>query len=146
MDAEAITCAYLAAVEAKDWEAVRDLLAEDFQFSGPVPEPMNREQFIGLSRTLSLAFPDWSHNLEKVEVEGDTAVTTHQITGTHQGDLDLSGMGIPTVPPTARAFRMPVEHARVTVKEGKITRMHVDVSPGGGLKGVLAQIGLAPPQ
>lgn len=146
MDPEAITRAYLAAVEAKDWEAIRDVLAEDFQFSGPVPEPMNREQFIGLSRTLSVAFPDWSYNLEKVEVEGDTAVTTHQITGTHQGDLDLSGMGMPTVPPTGRAFRMPVEHAQVTVKEGRITRMHVDVSPGGGLRGVLAQIGLTPPQ
>jgi len=102
--------------------------------------------WVGMQSLLLAAFPDWSFNMQDVKEEGNKATTTHHITGTHTGDLDLSPMGMPTIPATGKAISLPVEHAEVTVEGGKIVKMHVaDVSPDGGVPGILKQIGVEMP-
>lgn len=145
MNAEEITRAIFTAIESMDMDTVGSYLTDDFTFSGPVPEPISGEQWLGLQRQMSAAFPDWSFNLSDVQVTGNVARTTHQITGTHTGDLDLSAMGLPVVPATGKAIKLPVEHADLTVEGGKVVRLHADVPADGGVPGLLQQLGVEMP-
>ena len=145
MSAEEITRAIYAAVEARDWDAFASYLSDGMELSGPTPEPISGEQWVELHRILSVAFPDWSFNLSDVQVTGNVARTTHQITGTHKGDLDLSSMGMPVIPATGKAVKLPVEHANVTVEGGKVIRVHAEVPAGGGVPGILQQLGVEMP-
>jgi len=145
MSAEEITRAIFAAQEAGDIDTIASYLSDDFVLSGPIPEPVSGEQYLGLIRLLSAAFSDWAYNLSDVQLTGNVARTTHQITGTHTGDLDLSPLGMPAIPATGKAVKLPVEHAEVTVEGDKVVRFHVDVPAGGGLPGILQQLGVEMP-
>jgi len=91
------------------------------------------------------AFPDWSFNLSDVQVTGNVAHTKHQITGTHTGNLDLSALGLPVVPATGKAVKLPVEYGDFTFEGGKVVRLHVDVPADGGIPAMLQQLGVEMP-
>jgi hypothetical protein len=146
MNAEEITRALLAAIESGDMDTASSHLSDNFVFSGPVPEPIGGEQWLGLQKLMLAAFPDWSFNLSDVKVTGNVARTTHQVTGTHTGDLDLSPLGLPVIAATGKSVRLPVEHADLTIEGDKAVRFHVvDVSAEGGVPGILQQLGVEMP-
>lgn len=145
MNAEEITRAVMTAIEAGDMGTAAGYLSDDFVFSGPVPEPVSGEQWLGLQSLLLAAFPDWSFNLSDVQVTSNGARTTHQITGTHTGDLDLAPLGLPVIPATGKSIKLPVEHAEVTIEGDKAVRLHAEVTPGGGVPGILQQLGVEMP-
>ena len=132
----------MTALDAGDMAKARGLLADDFQISGPFPEPLSREQWLGMHATLKAAFPDWSFNLNKIEDRGNSAVAYYHITGTHKGALDLSAMGMPVIPATSKNIKLPAEHAEMDIQDGKVVSMVVHGDEGGGLPGLLKQIGV----
>lgn len=132
-------------IEAKDIAGAKTLLSDDMTFSGPVPEPVSGDMWMGLHAKLNAGFPDWSFNLSGVHQHGDVVHCTAQITGTHTGDLDLSPMGLPVVPATGKAIQLPAEELSVTVDGGKITSVAGDPVPGGGVMGILGQLGVEIP-
>lgn len=141
-----IVRALFGAFEAGDMEAAAGYLDEGFRFNGPVPEPIGKDQWVGPQAAMRAGIPDWSFNLSDVQTDGDVVRTAVQVTGTHTGELDLSPIGMPVVPATGRSVSNPVEHPEVTVRDGKITGVHVgDVGPEGGVGGILKQLGVAPP-
>jgi hypothetical protein len=145
MNIEDITRTIFAALDSGDMDTVASYLSDDFVFSGPIPEPVGGERWLGLQRILQAGIPDWSFNLSDVQVTGNVAHTTHQISGTHTGNLDLSPMGMPVIPATGKSFKLPVEHADLTFEGNKLTRFHADVAAGGGLPGILQQLGVDMP-
>jgi predicted ester cyclase len=140
-----ITRKIFAALESGDLATAASFLSDDFVFSGPVPEPISGEQWFGLHQLLTAAFPDFSYNLSDVQVTGNVARTTHQISGTQMGDLDLSPMGMPVIPATGKKVRLPVEHADLTFEGGKAVRLHADVPADGGVPGIMQQLGVKMP-
>lgn len=132
-------------IEAKDTAGAKALLADGMTFSGPVPEPVGGDMWMGLHDKLNAGFPDWSFNLSGVHQHGDVVHATAQITGTHTGDLDLSPMGMPVVPATGKAIQLPQEELSISVVDGKITSVHGDPVPGGGVMGILQQLGVEMP-
>ena len=120
-------------------------LSEDFQFTGPVPEPIDREGYVGLMFTMLKACPDLNNNLEVMESSDNQVQGAVVMQGTHTADLDLSPMGMPVFPPTGKSFRLPKEPFTITILNGKITRFHAVVGEGGGLMGILGQLGLEVP-
>lgn len=133
-------------IEAKDTQAAMDLLTDDFTFSGPVPEPINGQQWLGLQSKLSDAFPDFSFNLQEgAHQHGDAVHCVVKLSGTHEAELDLSPMGMPVVPATGKSFQLPEEAMFVTVVGDKISSVKSDPVPGGGVKGILSQLGVEPP-
>ena len=50
--------ALLDSVQKGDLEMAESMLTDDFQFSGPIPEPINKEAWLGMSTSLKNAFPD----------------------------------------------------------------------------------------
>jgi predicted ester cyclase len=132
-------------IEAKDTAAAAELLSDDFTFSGPVPEPINGEMWLGMHDRLNAAFPDWKFNISDVHPHGEVIHCTAQITGTHTGELDLSPLGLPVVPATGKSFQLPREEMGVAVVGDKITSISGESTPGGGVMGILSQLGVEVP-
>lgn len=132
-------------IEAKDTASAAELLTDDFTFSGPVPEPISGAEWLGMHDKLNAAFPDWKFNISDVHEHGDVVHITAQITGTHTGDLDLSPMGMPTVPATGNAVQLPQEELDVAVVGDKIASISGEPVHGGGVMGILEQLGVELP-
>ena len=137
--------AYADTFNAGNLDDAASYLSDDFQFSGPVPEPLNAAEYMGIMKTFQAAFPDIKFNLRFVSAGGNMAKTSNQLSGTHTGDLDLSAMGMGVIPATGKSFSIPEEASDVTVEGDKISSFHVLTQEGGGLMGILAQLGVQPP-
>ena len=55
MDTQELAQAIEAAFAARDIDAVAGYLSDDFQFSGPTPEPVGKAMYVGLTKTLAAA-------------------------------------------------------------------------------------------
>jgi predicted ester cyclase len=145
MDTRALVEGFMEAFQAGDFDTAASYLSGDFQFSGPVPQPISGPEWMGMSVALKAAFPDINYNFQVVSVEGDVVKTSTQLSGTHTGDLDLSAMGMGVIPATGVSFNNPAEEGEATVRGGKMTSLHINSVPGSGLAGILAQIGVEMP-
>lgn len=138
--------AFVAAWQASDTDTLTELATDNFTFSGAVPEPLPLNAVIGLILTLKKAFPDLQYNASIQQVEGNVAHLTPHLPGTHTGDLDLTMMGLGIIPPSGKSINLPEETAQITVEGGKVVNYHVVPTAGGGLPGILTQLGVEAPQ
>jgi hypothetical protein len=115
---------------------------EDMIFSGPVPKPMKRNEYVTLMKNLVGAFPDWNFHAHDFQALGDTIKVTVGITGTHIRTLPGLMPGMLALPPTNKSFILPEEHLSIKVRGDKICELVADVVPGGGVSGILAQLGV----
>ncbi|HEX9332503.1 MAG TPA: ester cyclase [Anaerolineales bacterium] len=136
--------ALMDAVQKGDFENAKTMLADDFQFSGPVPEPINKEAWLGMNSSLKTAFPDLNYHFKVIGAEGDVVKTTSQLSGTHSGSFDLTGMNMGVIPATDKTFSTKLEKTKVTVRENKITSWAVEQTEGAGLKAILGQLDVKP--
>ena len=132
--------ALMDSIQKGDFEVVKSMLADDFQFSGPVPEPINKEAWLGMSASLKTAFPDLDYHFRVIGTEGDVVRTTSQLSGTHSGSFDLTGMNMGVIPATDKTFVATREKTKITVKENKITSWVVEPTQGAGLMEILKQL------
>ncbi len=131
--------------EAKDLDAIASYLSDDFTLT-PGDPPFDKQGYLAFLAMYFTAFPDWSWNVSDIRDEGDKIVVTYQPSGTHNGDMDLSAVGIPmTVPPTGIAISAPVQETEFTVSGGLIVNQHLPPVEGGGLEDILAQLGVELP-
>ncbi len=135
----------LAAFEAGDSAKAASFLADEMVFSGPVPQPIGKNEYVGLQGALIAAMPDWKFNLSDLQEEGDRVTAKIRISGTHTRPLSLPVMGIQSLPPTGKHVQMPYEPITVTIQNGKATLIEAESVPGGGVPGLLAQLGVAVP-
>ena len=145
MNQREIVQALLDSVQRGDFEKAKTLLSNDFQFSGPVPEPINRETWMGINKNLKKAFPNLDYHFHVDGVDGDVIKISAELKGTHSGVLDLSPVGLGVIPATNKSFATPREHGKVTIKGDKVVSWVVDRIEGGGLMGILGQLGIAVP-
>lgn len=142
MNNREIVQSLMDSVQKGDFVTAKTLLADNFQFSGPIPEPVNREAWLGMSASLKTAFPDLDYRFIVIDTDGDVVKTTSQLSGTHTGSFDLTNMKMGIIPATNKAFSAKLEKTRVTVKENKITSWAVEPTDGAGLKAILGQLGV----
>src|SRR6185503_1277667 len=112
--------ALMDSIQQGDFENAKSMLADDFQFSGPVPEPINKDAWLGMSSSLKNAFPDLDYHFKVIGADGDVVRSTTQLSGTHSGSFDLTNMDMGVIPATNKAFSAKLEKTRITVKEDKI--------------------------
>jgi predicted ester cyclase len=137
--------ALMDAVQKGDFENANTMLADDFQFSGLVPEPVNREAWLGMSVSLRTAFPDLDYHFKVIGTEGNVVRTTAQLSGTHRGSFDLTGMSMGVIPATAKTFATKLEKTKITVRENKVTSWAVEPNDGAGLMEILKQLDVKTP-
>jgi predicted ester cyclase len=145
MNQREIVQTLLDSVQKGDFVKTKSLLADDFQFSGPIPEPINREAWLDMSASLKTAFPDLDYHFKVIGADDDIVKTTSQLSGTHRGSFDLTNMKMGVIPPTNKSFAAKLEKTKITVKENKITSWAVEPTEGAGLKAILGQLGVAGP-
>jgi len=136
--------ALMDSVQQGDFERAKSMLTDDFQFSGPVPQPINKEGWLAMSASLKTAFPDLNYHFKVIGTEGDVVRSTSQLSGTHSGSFDLTNMQMGVIPATNKTFAAKVEKTKVTVKENKISLWAVEPTQGAGLKAILSQLGVMP--
>ena len=137
--------ALMDSIQKGDFENAKAMLADDFQFSGPTPEPINKEAWLGMSSSLKTAFPDLNYHFKVIGAEGDVVRSTSQLSGTHSGLFDLTNMNMGVIPATNKSFSAKPEKTKVTVKENKITAWVVEPTEGAGLVAILKQLELEIP-
>ena len=137
--------ALMDSIQKGEFESARTMLTEDFKFSGPVPEPINAEAWLGMSVSLKAAFPDLDYHFQVIGADGDVVRSTSQLSGTHSGSFDLTGMNMGIIPATNKSFSAKLEKTKVTVRDGKIASWDVEPTDGAGLMAILKQLGVAVP-
>jgi predicted ester cyclase len=145
MNKREIVQTLLDSVQKGDFEKAKSLLTDDFQFSGPIPQPINREAWLGMSASLKTAFPDLDYHFIVIGADDDVVRTTSQLSGTHRGSFDLTNMQMGVIPATNKAFSAKLEKTKITVKENKITSWAVEPTQGAGLNAILDQLGVKLP-
>lgn len=133
----------LHAWEKNDEATLSPLVAGTFQLSGPLPQPLGKQEFLGLMHILHVAMPDFAFNVSSFEEQGNTVIARSHITGTHTGVLALPGM--PPLPATGKKVSLPEEVQTYTLKDGVIQQLITDARPDAGIPGMLAQLGVPLP-
>ena len=137
--------ALVDSVQKGDFENAKTILADDFQFSGPVPEPINKEAWLGMSSSLKTAFADLNYHFKVIGADGDVVRATTQLSGTHSGSFDLTNMDMGVIPATNRAFSTNAEKLKITVRENKIISWFAEPTEGAGLMAILKQLDVKVP-
>lgn len=145
MDARTTVQTLLEAVQKADLETAKSLLSDEFQFSGLIPEPINRDAWLRMIRNLKRAFPDLDYRFHVEGADGNIVRITAKLKGTHSHDLDVSAMNMGVIPATKKSFVNPHERSKVMVRNGKVTTWVVESLAGGGLMGILGQLGVKSP-
>jgi len=145
MNAIDVVKAGLAASESGQTSKFSNSLTDDMVFAGPVPQPVGKREFVGLMTAMVAAMPDWKFNATDFKENGNQVTMTFQITGTQTGELNLPMPGFQKLPATGKHVSLPKEPTTVTVKDGKMRRVEAAVVHGGGVMGVLAQLGVPLP-
>lgn len=118
------------------------IYTDDMVFKGPVPVPMNRDAYIGLLKNITTGLPDFNFHARDFTVRGDVVKVTIGITGTQTKTLPALMPGMSDVPATNKRIVLPEEHLSVKVRGDKISECVADAVPGGGVMGMLAQLGV----
>ena len=139
-----IVTSFMAALEGNNSDAAAAAMDNNFSFGGWLPETLEKGQFLDLIRGLKAGIPDLMFNTRNlVAIENTNAVQgTMQVTGKHTATINLSVLRIPPIPPTGRSVSLPTEPVVYVVENNLITRMNVTPTPGGGIKGLLQQLGI----
>jgi hypothetical protein len=132
-------------IEKGDIDSSRSLYTDDFTFTGPVPMPLNKDQYLDLMKKVTKGVPNWNFHRHDIRVEGQTVIVQVQVAGTQTGTLSSLMPGMPDLPPTNRSFRTPPEVIRITFRGDRAIDVHVDSVPGGGIPGMLQQLGVSLP-
>ena len=141
MNATEIVQTFITALQWGDMEEAVDWMGDDFVFSGWTPRPLDRGEFLAMHSTLKDAMPDYSFHLSDVKERDGGVEALIQITGTQMRDLALPMFGVPNIRYTGIDVSLPQVHTTFSFEGDKIKEMRVESVPGGGLAGLLQQIG-----
>ena len=113
-------------------EIINELGAPEYLFYSPSinPKPMSREETLGFIKTVYAAFPDVNWRIDRLFVDGDTAIIWNMVTGTHQGEF----AGIP-----ATGNKIEVSSILLwKLKDGKL----VEEREEADMLGLMMQLGM----
>jgi SnoaL-like polyketide cyclase len=145
MDTKTTVQSLMDAVQMGNFEKAKSYLSSDFKFSGPVPEPINADAWMGMSANLKAAFPNLDYHFKVESVDGEIAHVSAELSGTHSGELDLTSMHMGVIPATGKSFQATHEHGQATLRDGKIVAWAMEPTEGAGLMAILGQLGVKMP-
>jgi hypothetical protein len=132
-------------LESRDVKGLQVLLADDFRAKGGTLE-LPKQQALGYLQIFFTAFPDHRFGFTDFTEKGDMVYCAGQETGTHKGVLDLNPLGMPvSLPPTGKSFKLPKSAFTFRVAGDKVTYLNEEAVQGGGLAGILEQLGVKLP-
>jgi len=132
----------LSAIERRELDAFARHLADDAVCVGLVPHVMKKPECIRVLSALTAGMPDWRFNAEGWEADLDRVSATVEVTGTQSAVLPPVLPSVPPVLATGRHVHLPRTRIDLIFRHGKIIRIAFQDVPGGGVLGVLGQLGI----
>lgn len=141
---------FMQALEAKEFTRAGGYLSDSLIFTGFTPVPLHKNQFISVMSGLAEGFPNLSYTLHGVEEVAETMGGSRvkgavQINGSQVNSFQLPALGIGPIPQTARSILLPEENWDYQIENNLIASIQVDHMPGGGVEGLLNQLGIHDP-
>ena len=133
---------FMTALETNDQDTAADYLNNDFTFSGWTPQPLNKKDFLTVMGGLKSGLPGLIFNLHNVDEQRDAVTGTMQIAGYQSDSFVLPPLGLPPIPQTANSVSLPAEEVKFLLEDNQITRMIVQPTLGGGITGLIHQLGI----
>jgi hypothetical protein len=133
--------ALVTALQSGDIELAANVMSEDCLVSGFAPNPLTREEFLALQSQLLAAMPDFSYNLSEVHGKENEVHALMNISGTQNNDLELPMFGLRTIPATGLAVVLPQVESIWQVEHDRVVGIWIKEVHGGGLTGLLQQVG-----
>jgi hypothetical protein len=134
--------AALRAIERGELDAFARHLADDAVCVGLAPHVMMKAECVRVFHALTAGMPDWSFNAELWESEGDRVGAAVEATATQTAVLPPLLPSVPPVLATGRHLRLPKTRVEFYFHDDKIVRIVFQNVPGGGVLGVLGQLGI----
>ncbi len=136
---------FVSALEDRRNDETADALSNEFLFTGWTPKPLNKEDFLTTMKELKSGIPSLMFNLHNLAEQGSTVTGSIQIAGYQSDSFSIPPLSLPPVPQMARSISLPVEDVTFEVENDKISRWAVHRVPGGGVSGLLHQLGFDSP-
>ncbi len=137
----------LDAFDNHNLHIIRSYLRDDFQLTGNVLRPMNKTEYLALLEAYFTAFSNFDWNFTEAAQEGQILRLKFAVSGTHDGVLDLNGIGVPVVvEPTGKTVNLPQSSSEITWDENNhVVSQVLHQAAGATLSDLLAQIGAEMP-
>jgi len=136
---------FMNALETNDQDMTDSYLSDDFTFSGWTPQPLNKKDFLAVIGGIKSGIPGLIFNLHNVDEQKESVTGTMQIAGYQTNSFVLPPLGLPPIPQTASSVSLPAEDVKFVLGNNQITRMIVQPTAGGGINGLLRQLGIDVP-
>jgi hypothetical protein len=98
-----------------------------------------------MSMVLKKGFPDLDYHFQVGKVNGNSVMVSSAMTGTQNGELDLTSMGMGKIPPTGKSINVERTNSLGTVQGDKVVEIKLPDSGDGGLLGVFKSLGVRMP-
>ena len=135
----------LTGLERNDFTKVEPYFSNDMKVTGVTPVPLGVNEFFGTMKALVTGIPDWKFNY-KIGSESKNIVEIKvKITGTQTREIPSFIPGVKNIAPSNRTIRMPEEKGTFTFNNGKIINFNSEKVAGGGVPGLLKQLGVEIP-
>jgi hypothetical protein len=131
----------MTALQGGDLELAANTLADNFELTGLTPKTLSKRPFLAVQAELLDAMPDFSYNLSTLRDDGEVLHGVIRIEGTQTRDLELPLFGLENIPATGLAVSLPQTRVTYQIQNDQVTRMSVETVVGGGLSGLLQQVG-----
>ncbi len=141
MNAKEIVKTFITALQSGAIDMAAQYMTNDFKLVGWLPQPLDRGAFLTLQAQLDAGMPDFSYNLSDLHAHGNTVTGLIQIAATHTRDLAFPQYGIPTIQETGQVIGLPQVPVEFVLNDGKVAEMKMQAVPGGGMQGLLQQLG-----
>jgi hypothetical protein len=145
MELDTVVDSFFDAIENKDFTKAKNFVTNNFKITGVSPEPLGIEEMLGALRAYTTGMPDFKFNYKIGSVSKNIVESKVKITGTHTKEMPGPIPGVHNIPATNKTVRMPEEKLRFAFKDNKIESLNVGSVPGGGIPGVLKQLGVEIP-
>jgi predicted ester cyclase len=132
---------WISAYESGNTDYLREHTAEDMTVIGAAPQPIPWKDYSNSVENLMRAFSDFRFNASNFKVVGDRVTCSVRITCIHSGVLDFPMMNIHGFQPTGKRVKLPLELNTYTIRNGKVHSLEIEKVEGGGIAGILTQIG-----
>jgi hypothetical protein len=139
---EDIVRTFINTLETNDLDMAESYLSEEFIFSGWTPQPLHKKDFLAFIGNIKSGIPGLIFNLHNIDEQKSVVTGTMQIAGYQTDSFILPSLGLPPIPQTANSISLPAEDVRFMFKNDQIVQMSVQSTPGGGIKGLIHQLGI----
>lgn len=134
------------AIEKNDFVKAESYFSKDFKITGVTPEPLGVKEFLGTHKALGTGIPDFRFNYKIGEIKDNVVKAKVKLSGTHTKEMPAPVPMVEKIPATNKKIQMPEENLQITLKDNKISEINLEHIPGGGVEGILKQIGVDIPK